>query len=90
MVRPKIKDSEKKVRVNISISKSVYENSKREGLCLSRFLDVNLRNYFAQGACLVNRRSRVQFPPEAYQLIFPNFYEGIKCNNYNWVPVKVK
>jgi hypothetical protein len=70
MARPRINDKDKKVRINITLSKSVYNNLKNKHIKTSSFIDRLLRVALTGDTSSIDgfaeiSRSRVQLPSEA-------------------------
>ena|GEM_PF-2833608 len=49
MVRPKKPASQHRVRVCVSLDKSIYENAQKQGLNVSRFCNSSLQIYLGNG-----------------------------------------
>ena len=70
MARPRINDKDKKVRINITLSKSVYNNLKNKHIKTSSFIDRLLRVALTDNTSSIDSfaeisRSRVQLPSKA-------------------------
>ncbi len=75
MSRPKKKEEERKVRINISLSKSVYKNLKKKGVNISGTIERLLKVAYFNDRNFENNlaATRVQIPAGALFLI--NYFE---------------
>jgi hypothetical protein len=77
MVRPKKDEKDKKIKILISLDKSIYNNLKKDSYKVSTYINQMLKVALnkdirskeeisnSDDSSLVRLRSRVQFPPEA-------------------------